>query len=184
MLQEPRRLSLTTALLQLPAARRYRLPPGSLKVLDPLLPDGSFRLGPWRLQHVLQPKGTRGEVLVDGSPISVERSDGRWGPGRGGWVLRCQGCGAAVRTLHQAGQVAFDGPTDGPIHARPVRWRCASCFGLKRPPRLGQREAVVVAAPERRPGEPRWRWLRRAERAARLLVAIEHDLARRIARLG
>ena len=142
-------LVISTRLLQLPAVRRYRLPT-----------SGDFSVGPWCVQHLLDPSGGFGCVLLGSMRFGIARLASRWGPGTGAWVLFCPACGNAVRALEEV----------------PSGWRCRHCLGRRRraSTSLGRLEARVArATAPRRPGEPRWRWARRTALPAPTVAEIE-----------
>jgi hypothetical protein len=141
-------LKITTQLLQLPAARRYR-------VAGPTV----FDLGPYRVEHRLD--ASQGVVLVEGWPIRAARRASRWGPATGAWVLFCVHCGKAV----------------GALWLGSGGWRCRTCYRIASTPleRLDTRSAR--ATQPRRLGEPRWRWVKRTAGGAALQSEILAEVA-------
>ena len=116
-------------------------------------------------------EASQGVVLVNNRPIRVARRASRWGRATGAWVLFCAHCGKAVGAMWLGSR----------------GWRCRTCYHITTTPleRLDARSAR--ATQPRRPGEPRWRWVKRTAGGAALQTEILAEAAvlldRQIARL-
>jgi hypothetical protein len=134
-----------------------------------VMPDGSLCLVEVRLD--LDRDGQAGWVWIDGQPLAVVRSRGRWGNRTGGWIFQPPCCGRPCRALYAAPDIVLtNAPPDGASS-----WACRLCKGLSYSRERGLLLADQRAskATPRRPGEPLWRWKRRVAKARKAWAGLE-----------